>query len=162
MGDNIITVVHIYNYIHKKLSVSKAWRHIWGAEIQHRSFFTLALDGNEWSASRAGRFIPRQEPQYPLCRRLGQPQGRYQGFRKEKHLLPSAGIRMPSLLSVNLGTIQSIIQYLTKTQDLNSAHQEAWSVQLGTRFSIEKHLSSQFKLCLCCPHYSVKSDLRAR
>jgi len=39
----------------------------------------LALDGNGWSVSRAGRFIPRKEPQYPMFRRLAELQGRYQG-----------------------------------------------------------------------------------
>lgn len=26
----------------------------------------MALDGSEWSTSRAGRFTPEKEPQYPL------------------------------------------------------------------------------------------------
>jgi hypothetical protein len=35
---------------------------------------TSALDGGEWSASRPGRFTPRESPWYPLDRRLGGPQ----------------------------------------------------------------------------------------
>jgi hypothetical protein len=31
----------------------------WGAQVQLHIFLTSALDGGEWSASRAGRFTPR-------------------------------------------------------------------------------------------------------
>jgi len=41
----------------------------WGVEVQLCAFSTSALDGDEWSASRPGRFIPR----YPLDRGLGGP-----------------------------------------------------------------------------------------
>jgi hypothetical protein len=38
---------------------------------------TSVLDGDEWSASLPGRFIPRvKSPLYPLDRRLGGPQSR--------------------------------------------------------------------------------------
>jgi hypothetical protein len=38
---------------------------------------TSALDGGEWSASRPGRFTPREmSPWYPLDRRLDGPQSR--------------------------------------------------------------------------------------
>jgi len=37
----------------------------WGVEIQPHAFFTSALDGSQWSASRPGRFIPREEPLVP-------------------------------------------------------------------------------------------------
>jgi hypothetical protein len=41
------------------------------------SFFTSALDGDEWSASRPGRALPPGKgPRYPLYRRLGGPQSR--------------------------------------------------------------------------------------
>jgi hypothetical protein len=32
----------------------------WGAEVQLRAFLAYALDGGEWSASRSGRFAPRE------------------------------------------------------------------------------------------------------
>jgi hypothetical protein len=38
---------------------------------------TSALDGDEFSASRPGRALPRvKDPRYPLYRRLGGPQSR--------------------------------------------------------------------------------------
>jgi hypothetical protein len=32
----------------------------WGVEVQLRAFLTSALDGDEWLASRLGRFNPRE------------------------------------------------------------------------------------------------------
>jgi hypothetical protein len=32
----------------------------WGVEVYPHAFFTLALDGGEWSASRFGRFTSRE------------------------------------------------------------------------------------------------------
>jgi hypothetical protein len=32
----------------------------WGVEVWLHEFLTSALDGGEWSASRPGRFIPRE------------------------------------------------------------------------------------------------------
>ena len=37
---------------------------------------TAALEGGEWSAARSGRTLPPGKTQYPLYRRLGEPQGR--------------------------------------------------------------------------------------
>ena len=42
-------------------------------EVKLRSFFTTALDGDEWSASPLGRFTQGIEPRYPLYRRFGVP-----------------------------------------------------------------------------------------
>jgi hypothetical protein len=39
--------------------------------IAVRIFFTSALGGGEWSASRHRCFTLREEPRYPLDRRLG-------------------------------------------------------------------------------------------
>jgi hypothetical protein len=36
---------------------------------------TSALDGDEWSTPRPGRFTPGKETRHPLYRRLGGPQG---------------------------------------------------------------------------------------
>jgi len=33
-----------------------------GVEVQLHTFLTSALDGDEWSTSRTGRFIPGKEP----------------------------------------------------------------------------------------------------
>jgi hypothetical protein len=38
----------------------------WGEEVQLHAFFTSALDGGEWSASRAAALPPLQEPQVPI------------------------------------------------------------------------------------------------
>ena len=37
---------------------------------------TAALEGGEWSEARPGRTLPAGKTLYPLCRRLGGPQGR--------------------------------------------------------------------------------------
>ena len=37
---------------------------------------TAALEGGEWSAARPRRTLPPGKTRYPLCRRLGGPQGR--------------------------------------------------------------------------------------
>jgi len=40
------------------------------AQVGSGEFLTSALDGGEWSASRPGRFTPKESPWYPLDRRL--------------------------------------------------------------------------------------------
>jgi hypothetical protein len=46
-------------------------------------FFTSALDGGNWSASRPGRFTSGEiVPQYPLDERLGGPQSRSRRYSK--------------------------------------------------------------------------------
>jgi hypothetical protein len=45
-----------------------------GVEVLTPPFFTLALDGGEWSALRSGRFTPGKEPTCPFYRRLSGPQ----------------------------------------------------------------------------------------
>ena len=45
-------------------------------------FFTSALESGEGSASRPGRKLPPGKTLYPLCRRLGGPQGRSGQVRK--------------------------------------------------------------------------------
>jgi hypothetical protein len=37
----------------------------WGVEVHFHAFLTSALDGGEWSASRADRFTPRKETLVP-------------------------------------------------------------------------------------------------
>jgi len=34
----------------------------WGVEVYPHVYFTSALDGGEWSASRSGRLTPGKEP----------------------------------------------------------------------------------------------------
>ena len=43
------------------------------------------LDGGGWSTPRPGCFTPGKETWYPLCRRLGGPQGRSGRVRKISH-----------------------------------------------------------------------------
>jgi hypothetical protein len=57
------------------------------------SFSTSALDGGEWSVSRPGRALPPgNDAQYPLYRRLGEPQRRCGHRLEEKSSLPPPGI----------------------------------------------------------------------
>jgi hypothetical protein len=52
-----------------------------------------ALDGGEWSASRSGRFTPREEAfWHPSDRRLGGTQSRSGGGGEEKNSQPPPGI----------------------------------------------------------------------
>jgi len=37
----------------------------WGVEVQLHAFITSAKDGDEWSASRPGRFIPGEKDPRP-------------------------------------------------------------------------------------------------
>jgi hypothetical protein len=53
---------------------------------------TAALERVEGSASRPGRSLPLGNIRYPLCRRLGGPQGRSGQVRK---ISPPTGIRSP-------------------------------------------------------------------
>ena len=46
------------------------------------SFMTTALEGDEGSAPRPGRYLPPGKTRYPLYRRLGGPQGRSGQVRK--------------------------------------------------------------------------------
>jgi len=57
---------------------------------------TAALEGDEWSAARPGRTLPKGKTRYPLYRRLGGPQGR---FGRAENLVPT-GIRSRTVLSV--------------------------------------------------------------
>jgi hypothetical protein len=67
----------------------------WGSGGIAPPFLTSALDGDEWSASRPGRFTLRGNcPRYPLDRRLGGPQSRSGHYGEEKNLTP-AGNRTP-------------------------------------------------------------------
>jgi len=39
----------------------------WGVEVYLHAFLTFALDGDEWSASRSGRFTPRERTPGTHC-----------------------------------------------------------------------------------------------
>jgi len=45
----------------------------WTVELQFHAFFTSALNGDEWSASRSGRFTPRESRWYTFDRRPSGP-----------------------------------------------------------------------------------------
>jgi hypothetical protein len=80
--------VCVYKYKQKAKQSSPATRHggAWGKRrYGSYSFLASALDGDEWSASRPGRALPRgKDPRYPLCRKLGGPKSRsgHRGYRK--------------------------------------------------------------------------------
>jgi len=57
---------------------------------------TAALEGGEWSAVHPGRTLPPGKTQYPLCRRLGRPQGR---TGRAENLVPT-GIRSRTFRAV--------------------------------------------------------------
>jgi hypothetical protein len=42
------------------LTAKHAMKAYWGGEIQFHAFLTSALDGGEWSVSRAGGFTPKE------------------------------------------------------------------------------------------------------
>jgi hypothetical protein len=67
----------------------------WGVEVYLHAF----LDGGEWSASRRGRFTPREGPWYLLDRRLGEPQSR-SGRGDEKNSQPPPGLEPPIIQPV--------------------------------------------------------------
>jgi hypothetical protein len=59
---------------------------------------TSELEGNEWSASRSGRFIAGEvATDTPLYRRLGGPQSRSGRGAQEKNSQPPPGIEPPNL-----------------------------------------------------------------
>jgi hypothetical protein len=65
----------------------------WGVEVYHLALFDLGTEGGEWSASRPGRFTPRERaPFYPLDRRLGGPQSRSGRGGEEKNSQPPPAI----------------------------------------------------------------------
>jgi hypothetical protein len=60
-----------------KQSRHTPWWRLGETRYSSYSFLTSALDGDEWSASRPGRTLPRgKDPRYPLYRRLVGPQSR--------------------------------------------------------------------------------------
>ena len=69
----------------------------WGGGGEGQSsilYLTSAPDEGGWLTSRPGRFIPRQETRYPLCRRLGGLQGRSGRMRQ---ISPPPGFEPPNL-----------------------------------------------------------------
>ena len=62
---------------------NKPCRHRLGSRCVALPCLTSVLDG-DWSAPRAGYFIPGKESRYPLYRRLGGSQGRSGRFGEEK------------------------------------------------------------------------------
>jgi hypothetical protein len=68
-------------------------------EMKLYSFFTTALNGSEWSTSRPGRFTCGKEPQYPLCSRLGGPQGLSGRFGGAINSRAPIGVRISDLPS---------------------------------------------------------------
>jgi hypothetical protein len=66
-----------------------------GVDLQIHIFLTSALAGDEWSASRPGRFTPRGKgPRYQLDRWMGGPQNSEDDVEKRKFLtLPGLELR---------------------------------------------------------------------
>jgi hypothetical protein len=71
---------------------------VWGSWVIAPPFVTSGLDGGEWSIPRPCHFIPGEKnTQYPLIRRLGEPQGQYGRYGEKKDSLPLPRIE-PRLL----------------------------------------------------------------
>jgi hypothetical protein len=66
-----------------------------GMDVQIHVFLTSALDGDELSVSRPGRFTLVIDPRYPLDRRLVGPQNRAERRGEEKNYVPT-GTRTPT------------------------------------------------------------------
>jgi hypothetical protein len=80
-----------------KLSLCLSKHHViktyweWGYNSKHS--MNSVLDGDEWSASRPGRFTPQGKgPRYPLDRRLVWPQSQSGHGVEEKRSQPPPGI----------------------------------------------------------------------
>jgi len=72
---------------------------------------TAALEGGEWSAARPGRTLTPGKTRYPLCRRLGGPQGR--SGRAEN--LVATGIRFRTVQPVvSISVIYTITKMRTE------------------------------------------------
>jgi hypothetical protein len=67
-----------------------------GMEVYIHEFLTSALDGSEWSASRPGRFPPRENPRYLLDRGLGGPQSQSGHGGEGKNSQPLPGLKPPN------------------------------------------------------------------
>jgi hypothetical protein len=65
-------------------------------DVQIHVFWTSALAGGEWSASRPGHFTPKETPTYPFSMRLGEPQNRSERCVEEKDKFASTGSRTPT------------------------------------------------------------------
>jgi hypothetical protein len=58
------------------------------AIVELHSFFTSALNGSEWSASRPGRSTSRKVIRYPINRRMGGPGASLNVLKKRKPACP--------------------------------------------------------------------------
>ena len=84
-------MLHIYIYIYIYDISSLRFK---GKGKVHPRIGHETLDGGGWSTPRPGRFTARKYTRYPLCRRLGGPQGRSGRVRK---ISPPTGIPSPYL-----------------------------------------------------------------
>jgi hypothetical protein len=69
----------------------------WGVEVQLHAFLTLALDGDEWSASQP----QGKSPWYPLDRMVGGTQNRSGHGVEERNSQPPPGIEPPIIRPSN-------------------------------------------------------------
>jgi hypothetical protein len=84
-----------FNWALRPEGVLREWRY------SSTHSLTSALDGGEWSASRPGRFTPRERaPWCPLDRRLGGPQSRSRHGGEEKNSHPLPGLELPIIQPV--------------------------------------------------------------
>jgi hypothetical protein len=70
--------------------------------VELDSFLTSALEGGECSAPCCGCCTPRNEPLYPLNRRVGGPLSQSQCFGEEKDLLLLPRFELPVVWPIAL------------------------------------------------------------
>ena len=97
-----------------KLLLPTLWRHVGGLKVWLHSFFTSALDGDNWWPWRSGRFTSKREPQYPLIMRQGAC------FQKRYISCPcwDSNLGCPSPLKGRLRDLVLVVTVLTSFWDV--------------------------------------------
>jgi hypothetical protein len=107
-------------------------------DVWLHAFLTSTLDGDEWSASRPGRFTPPQEKShwYPLDRRVGGPQNRSGRGGEGKNSQPLPVLEPP--------IIQPVVEH--HTTELSRLHSPGRTEE---NYEATHHLSSLHEQFLC-------------
>jgi len=100
-----LTVMQGWNLKKAELSLSTAWRHTGGVEVQLHSFLTSALDGGEWTTTRPDRCIPGGRNPVPT----EQEAGRDEVWARAGVDVAVGGNESRTFQPVALGTIPSTV-----------------------------------------------------
>jgi hypothetical protein len=107
------------------------------------SFLTLALDGDQMSASRPGRALPlEKDPQYPLDRRLGRPQSWFghRDYRESPFPLPGIEPWLP-----DHPVFSQTLYWLSYP---SSVYHICWFISAA----LNKHVPQYLYYCCLCFH----------